>query len=119
MVSIGVHNLGSGHTYGYKAKAQPGTSFANEPTVTASDSTNAARLGPLGYVAIPTSNWTTGQKITVNGFVFNWNGSTWVAGAHASDSPNQTPTGFTYIRSGAEREAEVEVAPPGGRAGRA
>ena len=83
MVSIGVHNLSSTHTFGYKAKAQPGTSFANEPTITASDSTNAARLGPLGYVAFPTANWTTGQKITVNGFAFNWTGAAWAAGTHA------------------------------------
>jgi hypothetical protein len=51
--------------------------------VTASDSTNAAKLGPLGYVASPLTNWTTGQKITVNGFAFNWNSTTWVAGTHA------------------------------------
>lgn len=83
MVSIGVQNLGAGFTFGYKAKAQSGTSFPNEPTVTASDAPNAAKLGPLGYVASPTSNWTTGQKITVNGFAFNWTGAAWAAGAHA------------------------------------
>jgi hypothetical protein len=83
MVLLGVGNLGAGFTYGYRAKAQPGTTFPNEPTVTASDAPNAAKLGPLGYVASPTSNWTTGQKITVNGFAFNWNSTAWVAGTHA------------------------------------
>lgn len=83
MVSIGVQNLGAGFTFGYRGKAQPGAVFPNEPTVTASDSTNAAKLAGLGYVASPTSNWTTGQSITVNGFAFSWNGSAWQAGAHA------------------------------------
>jgi hypothetical protein len=54
-----------------------------EQTVTAQDTTNANKLGPLGYIAVPTSNWTSGQKITVSGFLFNWNGSAWAAGAHA------------------------------------
>lgn len=83
MVSIGVQNLGAGHTFGYRAKAQPGAFFPNEPTVTASDTTNANKLAPLGYVAFPTSNWTTGQKITVNGYAFNWTGVAWAAGTHA------------------------------------
>lgn len=83
MVSIGVQNLGAGFTFGFKGKAQNGASFPNEPTVTASDAPNAAKLGPLGYVASPTSNWTTGQKITVNSYAFNWNGTAWAAGAHA------------------------------------
>lgn len=83
MVSIDVKNLGAGFTFGYRAKAQPGSVFPNEPTVTASDPTNAAKLAGLGYVASPTSNWTTGQKITVNGFAFNWTGSAWAAGTHA------------------------------------
>jgi hypothetical protein len=78
MVSLGIQNLGAGFTFGYRGKAQPGASFPNEPTVTASDTTNANKLGPLGYVASPTANWTTGQKITVNGFAFNW-----AAGTHA------------------------------------
>ena len=83
MVSIGVQNLGAGFTFGYRAKAQPGASFPYEPTVTAQDTTNANKLAALGYVASPTSNWTTGQKITVNGFLFNWTGAAWAAGAHA------------------------------------
>jgi hypothetical protein len=83
MVSIGIQNLGAGHTFGYRGKAQPGAFFPNEPTVTAQDAPNAAKLGPLGYVASPTSNWTTGQRITVNGFLFNWTGAAWAAGAHA------------------------------------
>ena len=66
-----------------KADARPGNTFPDEPTVTAQDAPNAAKLGPLGYVAVPTSNWTSGQKITVNSFLFNWNGTAWAAGAHA------------------------------------
>jgi hypothetical protein len=66
-----------------KAAAAPGTTFPAEPTVTASDSTNAAKLTPLGYVAAPTSAWTTGQKITVGTYDFNWSGTAWAAGAHA------------------------------------
>lgn len=65
-----------------KAAAKNGDVFT-EATVTASDSTNAAKLGPLGYVANPTTAWTTGQKITVSGFQFNWTGTAWAAGAHA------------------------------------
>lgn len=72
-----------GDSAGSKGAAKPYSSFAPEPTVTASDSTNAARLGPLGYVANPTSNWTVGQSISVGGFLFNWNGTAWAAGAHA------------------------------------
>ena len=53
------------------------------PTIVAQDATNAARLGPLGFVAVPTTNWTTGQSISVSGFLFNWSGAAWAAGAHA------------------------------------
>jgi hypothetical protein len=63
--------------------AVPGSTFTGETTVTASDSTNAAKLAGLGYVASPTTNWTTGQAITVGGFAFNWTGSAWAAGTHA------------------------------------
>lgn len=69
-----------------QGSAKPGDVFVGYPTITAQDSTNAAKLGPLGFVAVPTSNWTTGQKITVSGtspFLFNWNGTAWAAGAHA------------------------------------
>lgn len=82
MVVLDVAKLGSGFSFGPKTRAQPGNVFT-ESTVTASDSTNAAKLGPLGYVAFPTSAWTTGQKITVSGFAFNWTGVAWAAGAHA------------------------------------
>jgi hypothetical protein len=67
-----------------KGAAKPGDIFPTEPTVTASDSTNAAKLGPLGYVPNPTTAWTTGQKITVGAYDFNCSGGgTWAAGAHA------------------------------------
>ncbi len=69
---------------GVKSAAVPGATFPNEPTVTASDSTNAAKLAGLGYVASPTSAWTTGQKITLlPSYDFNWSGAAWAAGAHA------------------------------------
>jgi hypothetical protein len=58
----------------------PGTWFT---TITASDATNAARLAGLGFVASPTSAWTTGQKIMIGAFAFNWDGAAWAAGAHA------------------------------------
>lgn len=66
-----------------KGAAAPGAVFAAEATVTASDSTNAAKLASLGYVASPTTAWTTGQKITVGTWDFNWSGTAWAAGAHA------------------------------------
>ena len=64
-------------------RAAPGLVTVGEPTITASDGTNAGRLAGLGYTAYPTTNWTTGQSVSVNGFLFNWNGSAWAAGAHA------------------------------------
>lgn len=70
-------------SFPYRGAAKNGDVFLTEPTVTASDSTNAAKLAALGYVASPTTAWLTGHKITVNGFLFNWSGSAWAAGAHA------------------------------------
>lgn len=66
-----------------KAEATPGSVYPAEATVTASDSTNAAKLTGLGYVAKPTTAWTTGQKITIGSYDFNWSGTAWAAGAHA------------------------------------
>jgi len=66
-----------------EVQAAPGLSIHGEPTVTASDAPNAAKLAPLGFTAYPTSNWTTGQSISVNGFAFNWTGAAWAAGVHA------------------------------------
>lgn len=74
------------YTYGTgvdKGAASPGDVFPAEPTVTAQDATNAGKLTALGYVASPTTAWTTGQKITVGTFDFNWSGTAWAAGAHA------------------------------------
>lgn len=66
------------------ADARPTDSFpVGYPTITASDGTNAGRLAGLGFVANPATAWTTGQKITVMGFDFNWSGAAWAAGAHA------------------------------------
>lgn len=75
-----VYGTGSGPN---KGAAAPGDVFPAEPTVTASDATNAAKLEGLGYVANPTSAWTSGQKITIGAFDFNWSGTAWAAGAHA------------------------------------
>jgi hypothetical protein len=72
-----------------KGAAQDGDTFT-EATVTAQDATNAAKLGPLGYVASPTTAWTTGQKITVSTFLFSWNGAAWVPGAAAVARTGQT-----------------------------
>ena len=66
-----------------QGSSAPGDSFTGYPTITASDAGNAAKLAPLGFVASPTSAWTAGQKITVNGYAFNWSGTAWAAGAHA------------------------------------
>jgi hypothetical protein len=66
-----------------RGAAAPGTVYPSEPTVTASDAPNAAKLGPLGYVAVPATVWTTGQKITVNAFDFYWDGTAWQPGAAA------------------------------------
>lgn len=72
------------YTYGPdKGSASPGDVFPAEPTVTASDSTNAAKLAGLGYVATPATAWTSGQKITIGTFDFNWSGTAWAAGAHS------------------------------------
>ena len=74
---------GDSLTTALKGAAAPGAVFPPEATVVAQDATNAGRLAGLGYVANPTSNWTSGQAISVGGFLFNWSGSAWAAGAHA------------------------------------
>lgn len=66
---------------GIKAAASPGDVFPTEPTVSASDATNAAKLTPLGYVAKPTTAWTTGQQILVNSYAFHWDATDWAPGA--------------------------------------
>lgn len=68
---------------GTKGAVKNGDSFPPEPTVTAQDATNAAKLTPLGYVAAAPAAWTSGQKMTVGAFSFNWSGTAWAAGAHA------------------------------------
>jgi hypothetical protein len=64
-----------------RSNATPGSTYPNEPTITASDSTNAAKLGPLGYVANPTTAWAPTEKTTINTFDFSWSGTAWAAGA--------------------------------------
>ncbi len=52
-----------------------------EPTITAQDIPNAAKLGPLGYVADPLTAWPTGDGIYVNvSYRFYWNGTAWQPG---------------------------------------
>ena len=67
---------------GPRNTATAGDAFSADPDITAQDSTNAAKLTAEGYVPVPTSNWTAGQKITIGPHAFHWNGTTWVAGAH-------------------------------------
>jgi len=88
-----------------KGAAAPGSRFANEPTVTAEDSTNAAKLTGLGFIAAPTSAWTATQAIylpSASGtsfYRYQWNGTAWVVatgatannGAWASGAMTGTP----------------------------
>jgi hypothetical protein len=66
-----------------RAAAANGNVFPTEPTVTAEDAPNAAKLAGLGYVASPQTAWTGGQFITIGTFRFNWSGTAWAAGPHA------------------------------------
>lgn len=66
-----------------RADARPGDTFPADPDITASDSTNAAKLAAEGFVANPGTAWTTGQHITIGTFTFNWSGTAWAAGSHA------------------------------------
>ena len=73
-----------------KNAAAPGNVFAAEPTVTAQNDINAAKLAGLGFVADPATAWATGEKISLlpnagdtsqNLHNFHWDGSQWVDGA--------------------------------------
>lgn len=70
----------------FRYAASPGNVFISEPTVLAQDSTNAAKLAGLGYVAVPATAWSAGQFITVAGFRFSWTGTAWMAGFLAPPS---------------------------------
>lgn len=63
-----------------KGAAKPGDVFPYEPTVTAEDPTNAAKLDGLGYIADPQTPWTTGQGITLGIYNFHWTGTVWKEG---------------------------------------
>lgn len=91
-----------------KGAAKPGDTFAAEATVTASDAPNAAKLAGLGYVAAPTTAWTTGQKITVGTFEFSWSGTAWQAGAGKA-APAVTQPAVTQPTTGGTAPA---AAPP-------
>ena len=87
-ITIGTHDFfwdGTAWRPGNAARnaAAPTNTFPADPQITASDATNAGRLAGEGFKALPQTNWTTGQKITIGTFDFNWNGTAWVAGAHA------------------------------------
>jgi hypothetical protein len=71
---------GTGYAPG-KQYASPGTKYAAEPTVTASDQSNADKLAGLTYRAVPQTAWLTGQKITVGTYDFHWTGTKWAPGA--------------------------------------
>jgi hypothetical protein len=63
-----------------KTKAKDDDVFF-EPTITAQDAPNAAKLGPLGYVAQPTTAWPTGDGLYVNSnYRFYWTGTAWAPG---------------------------------------
>jgi hypothetical protein len=66
-----------------RGAAAPGMVFPADPGISAQDSTTAAELAGEGFVALPLTAWTTGQKITIGDYSFNWTGSAWAAGAHA------------------------------------
>jgi hypothetical protein len=54
-----------------------GNVFTDWPGVNAT--TPPLTTGMNRLLASPTSAWTGGNKITVNGFLFTWNGTAWVA----------------------------------------
>jgi len=66
-----------------RSDANPGDTFPADPDITAQDATNAAKLNGEGFIANPQTAWTTGQKITIGTFQFNWSGVAWAAGPHA------------------------------------
>jgi hypothetical protein len=60
---------------GMKGSAAPGYIFPADQAVTGVDTLTSA-----GYVALPQTTWTSGQKITVGTVVAHWDGSDWQAG---------------------------------------
>jgi hypothetical protein len=66
-----------------RAKTAPTDVFLLEPTITAEDAPNAAKLAALGYVALPLTAWAMGEYFSIGTFKFNWSGAAWAAGAHA------------------------------------
>lgn len=70
-------------TAGNAAAVVPGDVFAAETTVTAQDTTNAAKLAGLGYQPASTDAWASGEYFTVGAFSFFWTGTAWAAGSAA------------------------------------
>lgn len=64
---------------GVKGAVQAGDRFY-EPTITASDAPNAAKLAGLGYTATG-AKWAAGKSFSVSGFAFHWSGTAFAAGA--------------------------------------
>lgn len=66
-----------------KGATAPTDVFGAEPTITAEDAPNAAKLAALGYVANPLTAWAMGEYFSIGTYKFNWSGAAWAAGAHA------------------------------------
>lgn len=71
---------GVAELYGPITDVEPGDVFTAEPTVTAQDSTNAAKLAGLGYAPADAAAWAAGEFFTVGIYQFHWDGTAWVAG---------------------------------------
>lgn len=78
-----VTTTGAATLYGPQNAVQPGDIYPPEPTVTAQDSTNAAKLVALGYTPATNVAWAAGEFFTVGTRQFNWSGAAWAAGPHA------------------------------------
>lgn len=74
-----------------RSSASPGDVFPADPAITAQDSTNAALLAGLGFIAAPQTVWTWMQGINVGPFMFYWDGAAWQPGP----APGTPATGAT------------------------
>ena len=99
-----------------RAHAAPGDVFPPDPQITASDAPNAAKLAAEGFVAVPATNWTTGQRMFVGPYAFNWNGTAWQAGTHAvllAEQRNEdVPASYPLPHPQSEPEPETVIPEP-------
>jgi uncharacterized protein YjdB len=65
--------------------AHPGDVFPADPAVTAS-----AVPSNTEYRPVPSAAWTAGQKVTIGGLDFHYNGAAWAAGAAQAPAPPLT-----------------------------